>query len=107
MSTALNVVSASAVGIASIATAAADVTGNTFQNDGNTWLYVEGGTAGGTLTVKSNVTLPTGVIVPDKVYTLAATTFYLLCPSDFPYSVTGDSVKVTASVATIKLAAFH
>jgi hypothetical protein len=107
MATALNVVSASAVGLATIATAVADITGNTFQNDGQTWLYVDGGTAGGTLTVKSNVTMPTGLVVPDKVYTLSASTFYLLAPADFPYSVTGDTVKVTASVATIKIAAFH
>lgn len=107
MSTALTVVAASPVGLASFATVAADVTGNTFQNDGATWLYVDGGTAGGTLTVKSNAVLPTGLVVPDKVYTLAATTFYLLGPQDFPFSVTGESVKVTASVATMKLAAFH
>jgi 6-phosphogluconate dehydrogenase (decarboxylating) len=107
MSTALNVISASAVGLATFATVVADVTGNTFQNDGCTWLYVDGGTSGGTVTVKSNATLPTGLTVPDKVYTIAASTFYLLAPQDFPYSVTGDTVKVTGSVATIKLAAFH
>lgn len=107
MPTALSVVSASPVGQSTLTTVAADITGNTFYNDGATWLFVDGGTAGGTLTVKSNVTLPTGLVVPDKVYTLAASTTYLLGPADFPYAVTGETVKVTASVATIKIAAFN
>jgi hypothetical protein len=107
MSTALSVVSPGSAALTSFATVAADVTGNTFSNDGNTWLLVDGGTAGGTLTVKSNLTLETGLVVPDKVYTLAASTTYMFDPSDFPYSITGDTVKVTGSVTTIKLAAFH
>lgn len=107
MATALSVISASPIGLATVATAAADVAGNTFSNDGATWLWIDGGAAGGTLTVKSNATLPTGLVVPDKVYTIAATTTYLLGPADFPYSVTGETVTVTASVNTIKLAAFH
>lgn len=107
MPTALSVVSASQIGQTSVVTVAADLTGNTFPNDNVTWLYVDGGTAGGTLTVKSNVVFPTGLVVPDKVYTLTASTLYLFGPGDFPYSVTGDTVKVTASVNTIKLAAFH
>ncbi|MDB4897204.1 MAG: hypothetical protein JWN15_3466 [Firmicutes bacterium] len=107
MTTALTVISAANSGLTAFATAAADVTGNTFQNDGATWLYVDGGSAGGTLVVKSNLVLPTGLTVPDKTYTIAATTTYLLDPSDFVYSITGDTVKVTASATTIKLAAFH
>lgn len=107
MSTALTVISAANTGLTTFATAAADVTGNTFAWDGTTWLFVDGGTAGGTLTVKSNLTLPTGLVAPDKVYTIAATTTYLLDPSEFPYVIVGDTVKVTASATTIKLAAFH
>jgi hypothetical protein len=107
MATALSVVTASAIGQTPLTTTAADTTGNTFQNDGVTWLYVDSGTAGGTLTVKSNVAFPTGITLPDKVYTLTANTIYLFGPGDFPYSVTGDTIKVTASVNTIKLAAFH
>lgn len=107
MPTALSVSTASSVGQTTLTTVAADTTGNTFPNDNATWLYVDAGTAGGTLTVKSNVTFPTGLVVPDKVYTLTANTIYLLGPGDFPYSVTSDTVKVTASVNTVKLAAFH
>jgi hypothetical protein len=107
MSTALTVLSASPVGQSTLGPVAADLTGNTFQNDGATWLYVDGGSAGGTITVKSNVTLATGLTVPDKQYTLNPTTIYLFGPGDFPYSITGDTVKVTASAVTIKLAAFH
>lgn len=107
MSTALSVNSASNVGQSALTPVAADVTGNTFPNDGATWLYVDAGTAGGTLTVKSNVTLATGLAVPDKVYTLTANALYLFGPGDFPYSITGDTVKVTGSVTTIKLTAFH
>jgi hypothetical protein len=107
MPTALTVLSASSGGLSTLNPVVADATGNTFTNDRRTWLHVEGGTAGGTLTVKSNLILDTGLVVPDKVYTLAANTTYLLDPSDFPYEITGDQVKVTASVTTIKLAAFH
>jgi hypothetical protein len=107
MATALTVISASNGGLTTFPPVAADTTGNTFTNDGRTWLFIDGGAAGGTLVVKSNVILPTGLVVPDKTYTIAATTTYLLDPSDFPYVVTGDTVKVTASVNTIKLAAFH
>lgn len=107
MATALTVISASNGGLTALPTVAADTTGNTFTNDGRTWLFVDGGAAGGTLTVKSNAILPTGLVVPDKVYTVAASTVFLLDPSDFPYIVTGETVKATASVNTIKLAAFH
>jgi hypothetical protein len=107
MATALTVISASNGGLSTLAAVPADVAGNTFSNDGNTWLFLDGGTAGGTVAIKSNAILPTGLVVPDKVYTLAASTTYLLDPSDFPYVVTGDTVKATASVNTIKLAAFH
>lgn len=107
MSTPLTVVSASSGGLSALSSAPADTTGNTFTNDRRTWILVDGGTAGGTLTVKSNLILDTGIVVPDKVYTLAASTQYLLDPSDFPYEITGDTVKITASVNTIKLAAFH
>lgn len=86
---------------------AADVNGNTFPNDGHTWLYIDAGAAGGTLTVRSNLSLPTGITVPDKVHTLAASTIYLLDPAEFVLSLTGSTVTVTASVATIKLRAFH
>lgn len=107
MPTALSVVTPSNGGLTPFATVAADITGNTFANDGRTWLFVDSGAAGGTLIVKSNSVLATGLVVPDKTYTLAATTQYLFDPTDFPYSVIGDTVKVTASVATIKMAAFH
>lgn len=109
MATALSVVSLANKGLSALSTTAtaADVTGNTFSNDGHTYLYLDGGTAGGTVTVKSNLTLPTGLVVPDKTYTLAATTTYLLDSTAFPVGITGETVTVTASVNTVKLAAFH
>jgi hypothetical protein len=109
MSTALNVVSTENLGLVVLSDAAvtADVTGNTFANDGNTFLYLDGGTAGGTVTVKSNLSLHGGLTVPDKIYTLAASKTYIINPSEFVLSIVSDPIKVTASVATIKLAAFH
>lgn len=108
MATALTVTETGGSGLTTFpAAVAADTTGNTFTNDGKTWLYIDAGSAGGTLTVKSNLTLATGLVVPDKTYTLNANTVYLLDPAEFPYTITGDTVTVTASVNTILLRAFH
>lgn len=88
---------------------AADSTnGNSFANDGGTWLWINGGTAGGTLTL----TIPVGADsaafgqgTTTKVYTIGANGIYALGP--FPTAVYGNTVTVTASVNTIKLATYN
>lgn len=85
-------------------------TGDTFFNDGDTYLLINGGTAGGTLTVKTNGPGNNilGRTLGDKVYTLASgTKTFILPPSEFPVQIVGTTVTVIPSVATILYVPFN
>lgn len=85
-------------------------TGDTFVNDGNTYLLVNGGTAGGTLVLKTNGPGASinGRVVADKTYTIAAgTKTFIIPPSEFDLALNGATITVIPSAATILYVPFN
>jgi len=86
---------------------AADATnGNVTPNDGYVFLYVVGGTAGGTIQVTPSVSLDGGRVTAANV-TLTVTANQTALYGPFPTGVYGSSLNYKASVATILIAAVH
>jgi hypothetical protein len=93
-------------GAAPVTEAAGDNTnGNSFPNNGATWLEVtNGGGGSGTLTV-SYPNKVDGQTVPVKSYTIAAAGKARIGP--FPPALYGNTVVVTPSATTITIAAYQ
>lgn len=104
--TAITVNTITRAGAAPVTEAAGDNTnGNSFTNNGATWLEVtNGGGSAGTVTVAFPQKVD-GQTVPVKSYSLAAAAKARIGP--FPPAVYGNTVVFTPSAATITVAAYQ
>jgi hypothetical protein len=106
VATPINVNTITRAGSAPVTEAAGDNTnGNSFPNNGATWLEVtNGGGSAATITV-SYPNKVDGQTVPVKSFSLAAAAKSRIGP--FPPAIYGNTVTVTPSAATVTVAAYQ
>jgi hypothetical protein len=106
VATAITVNTITRAGSAPVTEAAGDNTnGNSFPNNGATWLEcTNGGGSAATVTVAYPAKVD-GQTVPAKSYSLAASAKARIGP--FPPAIYGNTVVVTASASSVTIAAYQ